>query len=295
MRSVDMVGWHKTSGYVIYEGAGTIAGGKDLLLDAKLIPEGLHVKTQNFERSIFTATDTQGFAKKGVPTLAVTTGLKSPYHKPEDDANLIDYDGMELITEHLTNVVQTVSQEDDYRASGKLAAKHSSKKFLFGVSLLAGDNYHYYTDGAINGKPADAFGAGLTTQINKGMYGLRTELNYEYLQAMHPAGKVRTHRITVPVSLVVQTSTASTVGLDVFLGGYYSYTFSGKQAKANLDFANDVYRNEGGIQVGFGIRLGQFKVSVSERYGLTNFTRHKNADNAFIRNDATFGTLSYFF
>jgi hypothetical protein len=52
------------------------------------------IRAKDFETSLFGATDTQGIAKRDVPTLYVTTGLKSPYHKPEDDAELIDNPGI---------------------------------------------------------------------------------------------------------------------------------------------------------------------------------------------------------
>jgi len=157
MFSIDMVGWYKASGSIRYMGSGTIRNGKEFLTDSKLIPEGLQVKTQNFEKSILTATDTQRFAFERIPTLAVTTGIKSPYHKPGDVAELIDYEGMALITEHLTNLIQAFSTDEAYAASGKLAAKHSPpSKISFGVTANMGSNYHFYTAGALDGKTAGA-------------------------------------------------------------------------------------------------------------------------------------------
>jgi Zn-dependent M28 family amino/carboxypeptidase len=148
MFSVDMVGWLKAAGKVEYMGVGTIDKGDDLLLNAALIPKGLQVTMKSFENDILTATDTESFAQRGIPTLAVTTGLKSPYHKPEDDAHLIDYDGLALITEHLKNIIQTVARDPDFKASGKLAPKHQAtqKQVLSGLSANIGYNYHHYTD-----------------------------------------------------------------------------------------------------------------------------------------------------
>ncbi|MDR3220346.1 MAG: M20/M25/M40 family metallo-hydrolase [Dysgonamonadaceae bacterium] len=294
--SVDMVGWHKTSGYVKYAGAGTIKNGDQLLLNEKIIPEGLHVTTQNFEKSLFTATDTEGFAKKKIPTLAVSTGLKSPYHKPEDDAHLIDYDGMALITEHLLNFIQTVSQDANYQASGKLADKHQKDqpKVWFGISAAIGDNFHYYTAGALDGKPTASYGIGLLTQLNMGMFAIRPEVYYEYLQAQHPDGKIKASKVSVPLNLVVQM-TERMAGADFFIGGYYSYLFSGKQGNGTLDLTDIFYRNEGGLNYGCGLRVGPLRAGFSVKYGLTNFTRHKNADGAHIRNQATYFTLTYLF
>ena len=296
MFSIDMVGWYKASGYVKYSGTGTFKNGTQWLLDETLIPEGLHVKTQNFEKSIFTGTDTKGFAENGIPTLSVTTGSKSPYHKPEDMAPLIDYEGMALITEHLTNTVQALSQDDDFRSTGKIASKHKvTHKFIFGFSANIGSNHHYYTAGALNGKQATAVGVGLNGQLNMKMFALRPEVWYDYVPARHPQGKIQTHAITVPLNLLLQTSSSSPSGLAIFAGPYYSYRFKGKQGKEQLDFDNLYYRNEAGLNLGLEIRVVKFRMGLTYRNALTNFSRTKNADGAYLRNKTLYLNLGYLF
>ena len=88
MLSIDMVGWLSANDALIIEGSSTLKGGKETLQQLGE-EQGMRLKLKTFERSVMTATDTEPFAKQGQrPTLAVTTGLKSPYHKPEDDADL---------------------------------------------------------------------------------------------------------------------------------------------------------------------------------------------------------------
>jgi len=295
MISVDMVGWYKTSGKVEYAGSGTIKGGTDMILSPQLVPIGLNVKTKKFEKSIFTATDTEPFASKGIPTLAVTTGLKSPYHKPEDDADLIDYDGMSLITENLRNLVEFISSDVNYEASGKIAKKHrQQQRFMFGISANIGSNNHHYTDGALEGKSATSYGAGLTSQINFGFLAIRPEVFYDHICAKYPAGTIATDNLTVPLSLVAKYLQSSS-GFDAFIGGYYSYRFDGKQGKEKIDFTNTFYRNEGGLTYGIDLYLGPLKLGFTNRTALTNFTRYPNADNAHIRNRTNYLTLTYFF
>jgi hypothetical protein len=296
MLSLDMIGWYQQSGYIEYQGTGTIENGETQLLDEKIVPKGLNVKTKPFETKLFSATDTYPFAQQGIPTLAVTTGLDSPYHKPEDTADLIDYDGMALITNHLTNYIRSIAQNADYHSSGALAAKHKpfQKPFLWGVSANIGSNYHKYTAGALQGKQAGAFGIGLLSQINMKIFALRPEVYYEYLQAQHPEGKITANRITIPFSFVLQNKN-SLYGVDVFLGAYYSHAFNGSQSKEALDFTNTFYRNEGGVNYGFGLRLAKFKIQLTRRDALTNFTRNANEDDAFIRNRASYFTVVYLF
>jgi len=294
MLSIDMVGWYKASGYLKYSGSGTIKNGKQLILDSRFIPEGLHVEIQDFERR--SGTDTHGFAMKGIPTLHVTTGMKSPYHKPEDDAELIDYEGMTLVVKHLTNLIRAISTDEDFRSSGKIAATHKPpSRVYFGISANLGSNYHHYTAGALNGKSAGAYGAGLMAGINMGTLAIRPEVYYDFIQARHPAGNISTHGVTVPLNLLLQTPSSSSAGAAIFAGPYYSYKFSGKQGNASIDFENLFQREEIGINWGAELRVSPIRLIFSNRTALTNFTRTKNDDGAHVRNRTFYMTLSYVF
>ena len=306
MMSLDMVGWYKESGYIKYCGSGTIKNGKQLLLNPQLIPDGLLVKTQNFERSLFTGTDTHGFASKAIPTFAVTTGLKSPYHKPEDMAHLIDYEGMALITEHLTNVVVAASQDDSFRASGRIASKHQAdKKFIFGVSANYGSNYHHYTTGALDGKSKIATGIGLNGQLNMKFLAIRPEVFYEYVSARHPEGDIVTHGITVPLNLMLQTPPSMWQSIAVFAGPYYSYKFAGTQGGNKIfvdipnpwgpDLLNGFKREEIGLNWGIELKLAYLRLGYTHRIAFTDFSQTKNADGAHIRNRASYFTLGLAF
>ncbi len=295
MISVDMVGWYKVSSEVTYAGTGTIKNGKTIVQNPQLIPAGLNVVSKNFETSVLTATDTEPFAKKGIPTLAVTTGTKSPYHKPEDDAHLIDYDGMALITEHLTNVVEAVSNDTDYAASGKVARKHAPQPlFTFGIVGNLGSNFHHYTDGAVEGKTASSLGVGLMTQVNFKNFALRPEFYYERVKAKHPVGTVSTDNLTVPLSLVFQSIDGG-IGTDFFFGGYYSYRLNGKQGAEIMDFENTFNRNEFGLTYGVGLVVRPFKIGFTNRTALTNFTKFPNDVNAHIKNRANYFTIGFVF
>ena len=295
MISIDMVGWYKTSGKLEYLGSGTIKGGKEILMNPQIIPDGLNVVCKCFETSIFTATDTYPFAMRGIPTLAVTTGLKSPYHKPEDESHLIDYDGMALITEHLKNVITTISQDINFEASGKLAKKHHPQKRVeFGLLAKIGSNHHNYTEGAFIGKTATSFGIGLMTQFNFGQYAIRSELHYDRICAEHPAGTIKTDNLVIPLNLVLQLHMEDMLVMDMSFGGYYSYCFNGTQGN-RIDFENTFNRNEFGYTFEFGMHLKPFKIAFTRRSALTNFTKHPNSDNAHIRNRTSYFTLGYIF
>lgn len=123
MVSMDMVGWLKGRPLTYYGAATLNDAGAAVLGNTALVPEGLEVKLHDLEKGPG-ATDTKPFAVKGIPTLHVTTGRRSPYHLPTDDAKLIDYEGMALVTEHLFNVVVAMSAESGLGGSGRIARKH---------------------------------------------------------------------------------------------------------------------------------------------------------------------------
>ena len=297
MMSIDMVGWYKKSGYVSYSGTGTFINGKSLLFDEALKPDGLLVKTQKFERSLFTGTDTKGFAVKGIPTLAVTTGTKSPYHKPEDMAHLIDYEGMSLITEHLVNFIQAVSKDDDFKTSGKIAPKYKTtyKMFTFGTAVNVGANHHAYTAGALNGKSATSMSVGLNGQYNMKFLAVRPEVFYDFVAARHPQGTITTHAITVPLNLLLQSPASLSNGAAIFAGPYYSYKLKGMQNSVQLDFDNMFNRDEVGLNWGLELWVFNFRLGFTSRSALTNFSRIKNADGAHIRYKTFYVTLGYVF
>ena len=63
MIGVDMVGWYKTKGKVVYHGTATVQNGKEMVLNSEIIPSGLKVVAENFE-PIDSNTDTWSFALK---------------------------------------------------------------------------------------------------------------------------------------------------------------------------------------------------------------------------------------
>jgi hypothetical protein len=308
MMSIDMVGWYGASGEVQYIGSGTLKGGKKLILSPEFIPKELNVRPITFETSSFRGTDTQPFARKGIPTFAVTTGLKSPYHKPGDEAHLIDFDGMVLITEHLKNLVIAVSQNIDYESSGRVARIHQKQpRFMIGASGNFGVNRHYYTAGPVNGKQTISFGGGLMSQVNFGTFAIRPEVHGDMIYAKYPgpAGRkmIITENLTIPLSLVVQHLQYGQ-GVDFFIGGYYAYRFDGRYSRnksifdlfpKEIDFENDFNREEFGLTWGFGFYVRPFKIGFTNRRALTNFSKIANADNAHIRNRTNYFTIGLMF
>lgn len=295
MIGVDMVGWYKANGKVSYYGSGTIQNGKELILNPEIIPSGLNVVAKNFDPPMST-TDNWSFAMKRIPTFFVFTGLESVLHTPRDDADLIDYDGMALITEHLAKLVEIISQDEDFEASGKFSPRHKPRQLIeLGASINLGMINHLFIAGINDYEKGWSLGAGFVPQINFGIFAIRPELAYEHFWILHSTGTISTNNITVPLSLVLQTPEMSFVGGDIFFGGYYSYRFSGKQGGETIDFQNTFNRNEFGLNFGFDIFLKPLKFGYTFRIPLTDFAQSTSVYNGNLRNRLLYMTLTYTF
>lgn len=299
MMSVDMVGWLHEGKTLRLHGAATVKDGKKVLQEeAKKMH--MDVTIHDFETSVFGATDTQGFAKKGVPTLYVTTGLKSPYHKPEDDAELIDYQGMDRITNYLADVTECFASQTNMQSSGKIAAIHGGKKkaFEIGPTIALANSYIAFPKAAFNGKNRYGFDAGIATQTRLGRsMALEVKALYEYLNAKYPdesdlyASYLPYHQesVLVPVNLLFK---AGGMGMDlsVGIGGYYGYIL-----KANIKDQPDlvINPNQWGMGWSIGFQMGKVKISGERRYQLNSLFAGEGAPNARLRSGAF--NISYMF
>ena len=263
MMSVDMVGWYKAKNRLELEGVATIRNGRRLLQSEKL-----NLKLKDFETSTFTATDTEGFATRQIPTIAATTGLKSPYHKPEDDADLIDYVGLDKVTDYLADVTVKAASDENFAASGKVARKHRSGNPIFevGLSLAEGNTQLLFPKAGFSGKSAFSWGGGLSAQLNFGRhshFGLKAEALYVQAKAQYPdeanlyasALKYKGSELRVPVQLIYQGGGTGT--LSVGFGGYYGYRF-----KSGLASGFTIPKNDYGLSWEVGMKVAGLGMSV---------------------------------
>ena len=281
MMSVDMVGWYRATNSLTLEGVATIKDGRKVLQSEKI-----NLKLKNFEWSPVTATDTEGFAKRQVPTLAVSTGLKSPYHKPEDDADLIDYEGLDKVTDYLTDLTLEVASDEDFASSGRVARKHSGKNPVFeaGLSAGIGSSWLEFPNAAFDGKNGFTYGAGLSTQLNFGMarrFGIKAEAIYMRKSLFFPdeaalyesSLKYKGDELMVPVELIYQGSGRGTAYLGI--GGYYD-----RRLKTSLATSQVVRPVDYGLSYEFGLKIGGIGMSWIFMSSLTPFFKEEGAPHA---------------
>ncbi|HTO34633.1 MAG TPA: outer membrane beta-barrel protein, partial [Flavobacterium sp.] len=244
-------------------------------------------------------TDTAPFASKGIPAIHVFTGTKSPYHKPEDKADLLDYEGMNSIANYLAQIITDIGNQQDLEAITsyeKIRENKTSliKRFNVGVVVNLGNGRHLYEDEFFNAKTAFSYSAGL--QFNYKLTRI-THLNieglYDYNASKSAEGKLKRQSVTIPLNIEFGTPTNSGKGsrLFIFAGPYYRYSFDGKNGATKLDFDNVYSKNEWGYNFGIGADFHQLRIAYTYRQAFSSILEN----NGDIRAIGSYLTLGYRF
>lgn len=117
--------------------------------------------TLKFDSSGTGPSDHTSFYRKEIPVLFFFTGLHTDYHKPSDDAERINYDGMVSIVRYIEEILNNTP------TAGQLAFTPTREQNMgagrFKVSIGIMPDYTFSgtgvkTDGVIDGRPAKAAG-----------------------------------------------------------------------------------------------------------------------------------------
>ena len=291
MMSIDMVGWYKAAGTLKLEGVATIRDGQKLVSD-EASKVSITVTPKDFEKSVLTATDTEAFAMAGVPTLSVTTGLKSPYHKPEDDAELIDYDGLEKVSEYIADLSETAASDASFAASGKVARKHRTTLPVFEAGLTASfsSSTINFRKSALTSKSASGVAVGPQFQLNIKDFGLNVKALYEVAASEFPDDAAlwrssltyRQHSLTVPVMIMGNAFSTYAMRFYVGFGAYYSYVFS-DNASGTRKLSSETVQiepNQFGIAYCIGMQAGPVVLGLEGRVQKNDLFTHISAPSA---------------
>ena len=187
MVSMDMVG-RLHDGALEFQGTGTL---KDCAqrLNRAAEKNNIRISTKKFETTPLIATDTEPFAKLGIPTLAVSTGIHEDYHTPQDTPEKIDYEGLVKVVGMMADFVLSLDTEEGAVSTGKLSYKHRNARGVFdwGPTAAIGSSYHSYPKSAVEGKSARAWNVGLWAQASGRHLAVRTSLVYDKRKAQAPS------------------------------------------------------------------------------------------------------------
>ncbi|HDP74715.1 MAG TPA: M28 family peptidase [Bacteroidales bacterium] len=255
MFSLDMVGMLQKYGGVDLVGNKTLNHGDEFF--AQLAAK-YDIKVKKSGRRIEMQTDTQPFGKLGIPAVHVFTSTVSPYHRPEDDADKLDYDGMARIANFVADATMQLSNADAVRPDTWFAAKTlGSGRFSVGYQFGFGNTYHEYKDEFYNSKKGFSFNTGISFTAGLGKnIDLQAGALYQTTGTEHRYGFFRTHEVIVPVDFLwyFGGKRQQLVSPNVYLigGGYYSRRFAGKVGNGSFNMDN-IRKENYGAQFGLGL------------------------------------------
>lgn len=266
MMSLDMVGYLKTSKELKIVGIGLLKEPSQYFSNLS-IKQGYNLKLKEFDKSIFTGSDHDSFLKKNIPAFYVTTGLKSPYHKPEDDAEGIDIEGINDVSNYIYGLTKNLANANGITPSGK-NTKKSIPFSYWGMEFGIGSNEHYYTEGRMTGKTDFACSGGFFGRISlSNHYAIKTGLHYNYLEAKRDEGIVKYHTVSVPALFVLKAGILNNdIDYAFGIGAFYDYIFNSK-CNSKSDYLN---KNVVGMQVEIEIRFRKFVMGYQAKRGYTN-------------------------
>lgn len=296
MFSIDMVGRLAESGSVIMGALDDVRGARELLLELAG-DQGIKIKRTGGETTA--RTDTKPFGDAGIPAVYVSSGIVGPYHRPEDDPETLDYEGMAQIANLLADLTVDLAGMAELEPAGVLA-KQDMKDGLpfFRVAAVTslGSSKHHFPNEFYRGKPVFSLDAGLMTQfkITRNL-SLQPEVLYEWSGSKAEGGTFRAHRVSTPVSLMLASNMNEMAGQRFFalVGAYYAWQFAGTSDKQPIDLQSVYAPQLWGFTWGFGLEAMSVYVKATFKYSLTNLYQDGTAGQ--IRDRGAYLTVGYFF
>ncbi len=276
MFSLDMIGMLEAHKGLYMKGV-TLLDDSDYLIEALAKKYKLTITKANSK--IEQRTDTAPFGEMGIPAIAPNTGSESPYHKPQDTSEKLDYEGMAQVVNYMSEATLFLSTRETLSKMPPLVAgepvAHQLKVFQAGVRLNMGSGNHLYKDQFYHGKDIFAISAGVLANIRlSGHFKLQPEVLYEITGSQHNNGVFRSHSITTPLSFQMLSSEDSYVRTFAQVGGFYSHHFGGNISGTPIDFDNSYNRNEFGISFGAGLEVMKMvQLGIYYQKGLTDLNQ----------------------
>jgi aminopeptidase YwaD len=300
MWSLDMIGMLKDNQALELKGSATMLDGNSFF-EKIALKYGIVLK--ELGSTVENRTDTYPFGELGIPAFAPTTGTISPYHKPEDDADLLDYDGMATITSFLTECAVELSGQPEIIAVPALARKAENfgkpQVFSCGLRLGIGSNIQNYQDDFFQSKKQFSGHLGVYALLHlASRFYLQTSVSAEYLTAKTAGGNLRLYSIYTPLHLnfdLISPAKAAFGQHHIFLfaGGYHTYHFSGRYQGKEPNFTNQFEEKDYGVSYGILFQVRKVQFGFTANRGLANVFSQKDAGD--VKNISSIFTLGYRF
>lgn len=155
MVNLDMVGrLNDSSKSLTVGGVGTSASW------ATLLPQnpGFSIK---YDSSGTGPSDHASFYRKDIPVLFLFTGLHTDYHRPSDDAELINYKGMVDIVRYIEKIVEATPGQSKLAFTKTREQSMGTGRFKVSIGIMPDYTFSgtgVKADGVIDGRPAKKAG-----------------------------------------------------------------------------------------------------------------------------------------
>lgn len=156
----DMVGRLRENKLTL-QGVGSSTAWKKLI-ERRNVAAGFNLTLQD---DPYLPTDTTPFYPKGIPVLAFFTGSHENYHRPADDTDTLNYEGLERIGRFARQLTLDLAKDGpriDYakveRTAGNAGSRDTVRAYLGTIPDYASDLAGVKLTGARGGSPADKAG-----------------------------------------------------------------------------------------------------------------------------------------
>ncbi|NVK29000.1 MAG: M28 family peptidase [Flavobacteriia bacterium] len=192
MLNMDMIGRLDEDKAILISGTGTAAEWDDIIAEQNTY--GFDVKSSAGGTG---ASDHTSFYQKDIPVLHFFTGTHEDYHKPSDDIDKINFEGLQDVANYLVDIANAIPSDITFQRT----AEESQSTPRFNVTLGIIPDYVFggpgvKVDGVTEGKPASKAGLEAGDIIMKlGEYPT-TDI-YGYMKALGAFQPGQTTTVTV--------------------------------------------------------------------------------------------------
>ncbi len=201
MLNMDMVGRLDPADQVlIVNGVGTSPSWKETMKKVKFATGDTTVYRVKTTESGIGPSDQTSFYFKEIPAIHFFSGTHNDYHKPSDDWDKINVNGMKLIGDYMMNIIRELD-DDGKLTFTKTKDSEGGKVSAFKVTLGVVPDYAYEgeglkVDGVTDGKPASIAGI-LAGDVIIQMGDIPIKDIYAYMGALGKFKKGETVKITL--------------------------------------------------------------------------------------------------
>ena len=192
MLNMDMIGRLNEEKVLSVNGVGTSLAWKvldDIKTDMKLVTS----------KSGIGPSDHTSFYLEDIAVLHFFTGQHEDYHKPEDDSELVNYDGIAEISDFILDIILKLNDDGKIEFTKTKDENENRKAAAFKVTLGVMPDYVYQgkgmrIDGVMDGRPAQKAGMQKGDIIIK-MGDLNVKDIYDYMEGLANFKKGETGRV----------------------------------------------------------------------------------------------------